>query len=281
MRLSQRVKYLPLSTHVYLYSSLTHSSSYHISNLLQRLFLVLFVNVDVVNSDDVISEGSEELSTSGRPGKSGTSERFSSQFGFLCLSWLFNNQLSNSFIGVTGQIVNVDTVFATSSNPLLVWVQSNLVDGSSSAEASVFFTQVVKIPKSEDWFFTTGSNEGTEGSNGKGVDVFLVSLEGVLQEEVGLPDLKSTVPTNSGEVWVLLDWGVSDAGNPIGVVVLVRGELAISHGVPELVGSVSGGRDNLSVVSREANGMNFLGVSDEGLGGLTGSKIPESEGLVP
>jgi len=191
--------------------------------------------------------------------------------GGLVLGSLFNNELGNRIIGVTVQVEDVDTVFTGSSNPLLNGVEGNLVDGGTSVEASVFFAQIVEVPDLEGVFLTTGGDVGTEGSDGEGVDVFVVGLEGVLDQEVGLPDLKSTIPTDGGEVGVLGDGRVSDAGNPIGVVVGFVGVLAISKGVPELESSVSTSRDNLSVIKGEGNGVDFLSVTNEDSGGLTGS----------
>jgi len=255
----------------------------HVYNsfLTSNFSLVGFINVNVVDSDDVIGEGSIELSTVGRPGEGGGSVVIRSVLGNLILGSLFNDELGNRIIGVTVQVEDVNTVFTGSSNPLLNGVEGNLVDGGTSVEASVFFAQIIEVPDLEGVFFTTSGDVGTEGSNGEGVNVFVVGLEGVLDQEVGLPDLESTVPTNSGEVGVLGNGGVSDAGNPIGMVVGFVGVLAISEGVPELEGSVGTSGDDLSVIKGERDRVNFLGVANEDSGGLTGSQIPKSEGLVP
>ena len=58
-------------------------------------------------------------------------------------------------------------------------------------------------------------------------------------------------------------------------------ELALSEGVPQLDGSVSGSRNDLSVVGRERNGENVTGVANELSGGQTSVKVPKTEGLVP
>ena len=73
----------------------------------------------------------------------------------------------------------------------------------------------------------------------------------------------------------------SDAGNPLGVAVLLDGELADTDGVPELDGSVSGGREDLSVVGREGDREDVLGVADESSDGVTAGEVPKSEGGVP
>jgi len=130
-------------------------------------------------------------------------------------------------------------------------------------ELSGFLGKVSEIPDLDAVLLASGGDVGTHWSNGEGVDVGFVGLEAVLDEEVGVPDLKSAVPASGGEEWSLLDWGVSDGADPVGVAVLLEGELALSNGVPELDGLVSTGGDDLSVVVREAAGEDFLGVSDE------------------
>lgn len=57
--------------------------------------------------------------------------------------------------------------------------------------------------------------------------------------------------------------GVSDAGDPFGVVVGFTGEFTVGEGVPKLDGFVGSGGDDLSVVGGEAAGEDFFGVSDE------------------
>jgi len=96
-----------------------------------------------------------------------------------------------------------------------------------------------------------------------------------------LPDFKSSVPTNGGEEGVLSNGAVSDAGNPIGVVVGLVGVLAVSKGVPKLEVLLSTSRDNLSVVLGEADSVDFLGVANEDSGGLSGSEVPKTKGLIP
>jgi len=201
--------------------------------------------------------------------------------GGLFLLGLFDDELGNGVIGFRFQIEDVDTVFSGSSNPSLSGVEGNLVDGGTSVQDSLFFSEVFSVPDLDDVFFTTSGDVVTHGGNGEGVDVFLMSLERVLDQEVGVPDLKSTVPTDSGEVGVLGNGGISDAGDPVGMVVGFVGVLAISEGVPELEASVSTSGDDLSVVLGESDGVDFLGVASEDSGGSAGSQIPKSEGSVP
>ena len=62
---------------------------------------------------------------------------------------------------------------------------------------------------------------------------------------------------------------------------LSDGELAVTESVPELDGSIAGSRNDLSVIGREGNGENIVGVSNKSAGGSTGRKLPETEGLIP
>jgi len=175
----------------------------------------------------------------------------------------------------------MNTIVRSGSDPLLDGVEGDLVDGGTSVEDSVFFVEVINVPELKDIFLTTGSDVASEGSNSKGVNLFVVGLEGVLEEEVGLPDLESSVPTNGGEVGVLSNRGVSDTRDPILVVAMFIGILTVSKSVPELEGFVSTSRDNLSVVLREADRVDFLSVTNEDSGGLSSSQIPKSKGLIP
>jgi hypothetical protein len=253
---------------------------FYYKSLCNKLCLVGF-NVNIIDSDDVISEGSEELGTSGAPSQSGTGISVGSVSGGLFLLGLFNDELGNWVIGVRFQIEDMDTSFGGSSNPSLTGVEGNLVDGGTSVQDSLFFSEVFSVPDLDDVFFTTSGDVVTHGGNGEGVDVFLMSLERVLDQEVRVPDLKSTIPTDGGEVGVLGNGRVSDAGDPVGVVVGFVGVLAVSKSVPELEASVSTSGDDLSVVLGESDGMDFLGVANEVSGGSSGSQIPKSEGSVP
>jgi len=59
------------------------------------------------------------------------------------------------------------------------------------------------------------------------------------------------------------------------------GVLALTEGVPQLDGLISGTRDDLSVVGRESDREDVLGVSDETAGGGAVVQVPQTEGTVP
>lgn len=65
------------------------------------------------------------------------------------------------------------------------------------------------------------------------------------------------------------------------MALLGDGELAVTKGVPELNGAVTGTRDNLSVVGGERDREDVVGVSDETTGGGSGGELPKAESLIP
>lgn len=58
-------------------------------------------------------------------------------------------------------------------------------------------------------------------------------------------------------------------------------ELALSKSVPQLDGLVARTRDDLSVVSRERDREDIVGVADEATGGSTSVQIPKTDSLIP
>jgi hypothetical protein len=65
------------------------------------------------------------------------------------------------------------------------------------------------------------------------------------------------------------------------VALLGDSELAVTKSVPQLDCSIARSGDNLSVVGREGDGQNIVGVANKASGGGTSGKLPEAECLVP
>lgn len=65
------------------------------------------------------------------------------------------------------------------------------------------------------------------------------------------------------------------------MAILLDVVFALAEGIPELDGSVARARDDLPVVSAEADGQNIGGVADEAASGGSGVEIPEAESVVP
>jgi hypothetical protein len=106
----------------------------------------------------------------------------------------------------------------------------------------------------------------------------LSSILAVKKKDNYLDDLVPASGDNDGVGGVGRE---ADAGDPLGVTILLNGELALTEGVPQLDGLVAGSRDDLTVVGREGNREDIVGVTDEATGGEAGVEVPKTEGLVP
>jgi len=72
-----------------------------------------------------------------------------------------------------------------------------------------------------------------------------------------------------------------DAGDGISVGVLVDGVLALATGVPNLDLVVKGTGEDLTVISRDGNGKDILGVADQLRDALALLDVPETDGVIP
>lgn len=93
--------------------------------------------------------------------------------------------------------------------------------------------------------------------------------------------LDELVPAGGDNDGVLGVGGEADARDPLGVALVGDGVLAVTEGVPQLDGAVTGSGDDLTVVGGEGDGQNVVGVADETAGGGAGGELPEPQGLVP
>jgi len=167
-------------------------------------------------------------------------------------------------------------------------VEQDLVDLALGIDGSDGLLQVSDVPEVEGLVLSAGSQILGVGRNGHSVDLSLVRLEGVPDLEVGVPDLESSVPAHRGEVGVEGALGlalqvrrVSDLADPVLMVVLLRGVPAVSKRVPQLDLLVGARRNDLSVVLREAHGVNLLLMADELAHSLPSLQVPKTQGLVP
>jgi hypothetical protein len=82
-----------------------------------------------------------------------------------------------------------------------------------------------------------------------------------LQLAVGqVPHLDILVPPSGNDDRVVVVRGEPHTGHPVRVALLLDGILALGKSVPQLDGPVPGARNNLSVISRECNRHDILGV---------------------
>jgi hypothetical protein len=96
-----------------------------------------------------------------------------------------------------------------------------------------------------------------------------------------VPNLDGSIPRSRDDNRSLQVVVVSNAGNPVGVSVLLNGELADTVDVPNLKVSIDGAGSDLSVVGGERNREHILSVTDESLSGFTSLEVPKTDGRVP
>nr|GMC49608.1 Zinc finger, CCHC-type [Ipomoea batatas] len=97
-----------------------------------------------------------------------------------------------------------------------------------------------------------------------------------------IPDFHGAVPRRRDDGGLQSIRAETHARYPFGVPVLVLNRvLALTQGVPQLDGAVTGSGDDLAVIDGEGDGEDVLGVADEAAGGGAGLKVPEAELGVP
>ena len=138
------------------------------------------------------------------------------------------------------------------------------------------------VPEHDGAVLATGGAQGAIGRDGDGVDRSVVADElGAELHGGDVPDHNGLVPAARDQQGGLGGGGEADAGDPVGVLVLGKGVLALTEGVPKLDGLVTGSGDDLTVVLGESDGEDVLLVADENADGGTGVQVPKAEGLIP
>jgi len=227
-------------------------------------------------SDVTIGETGEEVLLVGRPDEGGATD-----WGVLSVLTVE----SLGFVSVdellVWEIVDSDSVLGTNDQPVELGSEKNNVDWRLSIDF-LEMSSFNEVPDVDLTVSTTGGDEVGVWCKIKSVDLGLVSNKGVHEAHDGVvPDLDGLVPGGGDNNWGLDIVEVSDAGNPVGMWVLVNGEFTGSVDVPDLELLVDGSGGDLSVIWGEGNREDVLGVTDEGLSGLGGGQVPESDGTIP
>ena len=179
------------------------------------------------------------------------------------------------------EIVDLDTVFGTNNEPVKLGGEQDNVNwgfGVDLFEMSSFN----QVPDVDFTVSTTGGDEVGVWGKIKSVDLSFVSNESVFEGHDGvIPNLDGLIPRGRDDDWFLDIVEVSDAGDPVGMLVLVNGELADTVDVPNLEVLIDGTGSNLSIVWGESNREDIFGVTNKSLSGLSGLKVPESDGTIP
>jgi hypothetical protein len=188
-------------------------------------------------------------------------------------------EVSNQSLAL--EIPDSDSRVGGSAQPVASWGESERVDDISTLKR-VQVLALIEIPESDATVFSSRSAQRTVRGNSDSVDVTRVTSQVVLQLAVTqVPDLDELVPTTRDDHWVGSVWREADSAGPFSVSLFFDGVLALTQGVPQLDGLISGGRDDLSVVSREGNAQDILVVTDEATSGGSKVKVPQSQGAIP
>jgi len=242
-----------------------------------NFFLFLDVRLEIPNTNGSISVASKE----------GVAVRAPCQrdgFGLALVvgseeSFEVGVQFGDLFLAF--EIPDLNAVGCGGTKPVAVGREGKGVDDASSIKA-VQRLVLDQIPEISDLVATTGGAEGTVGGDGDGVEVALMTFQILDQLAVSqAPDLNKLVPSTRDDDRVAAAGREFDAAGPEAVVALGDGEFALSEGVPQADGSVSGGRNDLSVVGGEGDAEDLFGVALETAGGGAGLKVPQTETVVP
>ena len=189
-----------------------------------------------VDTDDVVGVSSEESGSIGRPCQTGAGRHFSELWGFGSKS--VDNDL-------WFQIPDLDGIIGGGTQPVSVGAEDQPVDDVTGIQA-VQSLSFVEVPEHRGIVLTSGSGQGSIGTDTDSVQVSGVSDEVVSELAVGqVPDLDKFVPPATDNKRNRLGRRESDARNPFGValafgVVSADRVLAFSEGVPETDGSITG-----------------------------------------
>lgn len=216
----------------------------------------------MVDTDDVVSVASEEIRSISRPSEGDAV----GHLGVLADKGGLEDDVVDHSLGL--QIPDLDAGGGGSDQPVSVGGEDKRVDDVAGLQL-VQLLALREIPEHGSSVFSTRGAERAIGGDSDGVEVAVVS-DKVVSELAGLqgPDLDELVPASRDDHWGGRGRRESDAGDPVRVAFLLDGEQALAKSVPELEGSVTGGRDDLSVVGGEGNGQNILGVAGERVGDL-------------
>jgi hypothetical protein len=228
------------------------------------------------DTDDVVGITREESSTVSRPADGQTVR-------IVILSLTNLSEFRTEFVNkrLVLEIPDLDTVLGSSAEPVTVRREGKGMDKGTGLQG-VEVLGLVQVPEHDNTVLTGGGTEGTIGGDGNSVDITVVANKVGTELHLGkIPDLNNLIPTTGNDERVGRVGRETNAGNPFRVTVFGDVELALTKSVPHLDGLVTRTGDNLTVIGREGNGQDVVGVANETTGGVTGVQIPETESLIP
>lgn len=180
-----------------------------------------------------------------------------------------------------GEVIDTDAIFGTNNNPEDTGSEDDAVDWRFSITL-IKMLSINKVPYVNLTVSATGGEESSSTGDIEAVDLSLVANESVHQGHGGVvPNLDSSIPRSRDDNRSLQVIIVSDAGNPVGMSVLLNSEFTNTMDVPNLKVFIDGSRSDLSVIGRERNREDIFGVTNESLSGFTSLEVPKTDGRVP
>lgn len=165
-------------------------------------------------------------------------------------------QLLNGLLAC--QIPDLDRGSVGHAQPVAVGREAQGVDDVVVLQ-SVQVLAVIEVPQQGLGVLATWGAQGAIGRDGHRVQVAVVAVVVVLQLAVSqVPDLDGAIPAAGHDDRVGVVGREAHARHPVGVAILLDGELALSQGVPQLDGLVPRAGHDLTVIGREGNRQNVL-----------------------
>jgi hypothetical protein len=230
-------------------------------------FRPCLLSSDGVDVDEAVGGAREERVSIGRPGE-GHNPRDTRLAGVL------GSQLIKNVLVL--QVPDEDGSISGGAQPVVLGGEAHGIDSRGGIQGIQMLT-VVHIPEHSGSVLTTRSAQGAVRRDGDRVEDTRVTRKVGLQlAVVQVPNLDELVPTTRNDQRILSRGRKTHAGNPVGVVILRNGVLALSKGVPKLDSLVTRTRDNLTVVGGESDGVHILGVSLKLANRETGVQVPET-----
>jgi hypothetical protein len=229
----------------------------------------------VEDSDEVVSVSGEQGGAIGRPREAGAV----GDLGVLAHGRQVKLDLVNHALGL--KVPDLDRLSGGGAQPVPVGGEDQRMDHITGIKR-VKSLALGKVPQHGGTVLATGSTQRTIGGDGHGVQVPGMALKASAELAVGQsPDLDEFIPASRDDDRGVLGRRESDTRDPLGVALLDNGKLALAEGVPQLHGLVTRTRDDLSIVSREGNGQDILGVAHEATGAAAVVDVPKTKGGIP
>jgi hypothetical protein len=227
------------------------------------------------DSDEAVGVPGEQGGTIGRPGEASAVRHL----GVLAHRGDVKLDLIDHALGL--KVPDLDSLGGGGAQPVTVGGEDQRVDHITGIKR-VKSLALSEVPEHSGTVLATGGAQRTIRGDGDSVQVSGVTLEVGAELAVGQrPDLDELVPASRHNDGGIEGRREANARDPLSVALLDNGELALTKGVPQLHRLVARTRHDLTVIGREGNRQNVLGVAHEATGAATVVDVPQTKGSIP